>query len=143
MDPSEALRRFASARSAVLATTTAAGRSRLVPICHALVDRRIFFAIDDVKAKTTTELARLRDIAGNPAVSLLAQHYEEDWTKLWWVRIYGQAQQLAPDSTHAREGLAALVAKYPGYAAHPPPGPVVGILIEAVHGWAAQRPRPA
>ncbi len=136
-DPQAALARFAEARSSVLATRSPEGRARLVPVCHALAGGRICFAVDDVKPKRSARLARLDDIRGDPRVTLLASHYDDsDWTRLWWVRVYGSAAELPPGAA-AEAALAALAAKYPQYAAQPPPGPVVAVTVEAVRGWQA------
>jgi PPOX class probable F420-dependent enzyme len=67
-------------------------------------------------------------------VALLADHYAEDWTALWWARADGRAELLAP--SHAR-ALELLSAKYPQYAAAPPAGPVVSITVTGWSGWSA------
>jgi len=89
----EARSRLATARVARLATADASGRPHLVPVTFAVdsTESAIYIAIDH-KPKTTTNLKRLRNIRENPAVSLLADHYEDDWTRLWWVRFDGVAR---------------------------------------------------
>src|SRR5205823_7574969 len=95
MTAAEARARFATARTARLATTTPAGLPHLVPICFALDGDTILTAIDH-KPKRTTALARLRNIAANPPVALLADHYDDDdWSQLWWARA--DADATAPD----------------------------------------------
>ena len=97
MDAAEARRRFAAARVARLATADADGRPHLVPVVFAVDGDRVWSAVDDVKPKATMRLRRLRNIAANPAVALLADHYDdEDWTALWWARADGAAQLLDP-----------------------------------------------
>ncbi len=93
MSPEEARRRFASARVARLATVSAQGRPHLVPCTFALDGDSIYVAVDH-KPKTTTNLKRLRNIAANPNVAMLADHYDEDWQSLWWARADGVASVL-------------------------------------------------
>src|SRR5260221_14749245 len=83
-------RRFAGSRSARLATVSADGRPHVVPIVFALDGDTLYFAVDS-KPKRTTHLQRLKNIAANPAVSVLADHYDDDWTRLWGVRADGTA----------------------------------------------------
>jgi PPOX class probable F420-dependent enzyme len=102
----------------------------LVPIVFALVGDVIHTAVDG-KPKRTRRLRRLADIAANPRVSVLADHYEDDWSRLWWVRADGVARIL--DSSP--DGLAALAERYPQYRATPPPGPFVEITVERWSAW--------
>jgi len=126
----EARGRFAAARVARLATITPEGRPHLVPVVFVLERDVLHFAVDR-KPKTTTALRRLANLAANPLVSLLADHYADDWTQLWWVRADGTAT--VGDLTDAvRERLAA---KYPPYVDEPPPGPVVEVTISRWTGW--------
>ncbi|MFD0887120.1 pyridoxamine 5'-phosphate oxidase family protein, partial [Streptosporangium algeriense] len=95
MDTSRARSLFMTARVARLATigTTAGavGAPRLVPVTFDVDGDTVTFAIDH-KPKRTTDLWRLRDIAADDRVCLLADHYEDDWTRLWWVRADGRAR---------------------------------------------------
>jgi PPOX class probable F420-dependent enzyme len=135
MDASAARERLAEARVARLATVDAAGRPHLVPITFAVEGDTIYFAVD-AKPKRTTNLRRLRNLAANPAVSVLVDHYEEDWRRLWWVRADGDAR-LVDDPAQSRHGLDLLVARYTQYVRSLPPGPVVAITIGRITGWAA------
>ena len=83
--------RFASARVARLATVDAGGGPHVVPITFAVDGDVIWSAVDD-KPKRSRELKRLANIRSNPAVSVLADHYDDDWTRLWWVRADGTAE---------------------------------------------------
>jgi len=135
MEATAAKRRLAEARVARLATVDPRGRPHVVPITFAMDGDTIYFAVD-AKPKRTTNLQRLRNIAANPAVSVLADHYEEDWRRLWWVRADGTAR-IAGDPVASRHGLDLLVARYPQYIEALPPGPVVAITIDRITGWAA------
>ncbi|TYB61527.1 TIGR03668 family PPOX class F420-dependent oxidoreductase [Nonomuraea sp. PA05] len=127
--------RFAAQRVARLARLAPDGTPRVVPITFAILDGDVVTAVDH-KPKTTTDLARLRDIQANPAVSVLADHYEDDWTRLWWVRADGLARVL--DGGEERErALDALVAKYAQYRERRPAGPVVLVEVTRWSEWSA------
>jgi PPOX class probable F420-dependent enzyme len=128
--------RFALARVARLATRRADGRPRLVPVTFAARGDVVWTAVD-AKPKTTRELGRVRDVRRDPRVSLLVDHYEEDWSALWWVRADGLAEVVSVDSPLGHEGVAALREKYPQYAAAPPPGPVAIVRVERWVSWTA------
>jgi PPOX class probable F420-dependent enzyme len=121
---------FATARVARLATAGADGVPHLVPIVFAVAGDIIHTAVD-AKPKRSRHLRRLANIAANPRVSVLADHYEEDWSALWWVRADGTARVL--DTSPA--GLEALTARYPQYRASPPPGPFVEITVDRWTSW--------
>ena len=82
--------RFAAARSVTLATVSPSTKPHLVPVVCALDDDVIYTCVDH-KPKRTTALRRLANIADNPAVSLLADTYSDNWDELWWVRVDGRA----------------------------------------------------
>ena len=133
LSPGEARQRLVSARVARLATVSAAGQPHLVPVTFAADGDTIHIAIDQ-KPKSTTRLKRLANIAANPRVSLLADHYADDWTQLWWARADGEASVLtsAPDT---ESPIALLAARYPQYQATPPDGPVIAITVTTWTGW--------
>jgi PPOX class probable F420-dependent enzyme len=133
MDAAEARRRFADARVARLATAGADGRPHLVPISFAVDGDTVYSAVDEVKPKATRRLRRLANVAENPWVSLLVDHYSDDWSALWWVRADGRARVLAA----APDAVALLVARYPQYRAAPPGGPVLVVDVERWTGWSA------
>ena len=128
-------RRIAEASVGRLATVDGDGRPHVVPIAFAEDDENLYFAVDQ-KPKRRRDLKRVRNIAGNPHVSVLVDHYEDDWTRLWWVRVDGVANVIAHEPD-ARRAIDLLVAKYPQYAQERPLGPVVAISIETMIGWEA------
>jgi PPOX class probable F420-dependent enzyme len=131
----EARRRFAAATVARLATVGAAGQPHLVSVTFAVDGDRVYTAVD-AKPKTTANLRRLRNIAGNPRVAVLADHYEEDWDRLWWARADGVASVLDRAADMAGP-LLLLAARYPQYRASPPAGPVISVRVARWSGWAA------
>jgi PPOX class probable F420-dependent enzyme len=133
MDATVMLRRISDTRVARLATTGVGGRPHIVPITFAIESESVYFAVD-AKPKRTTDLQRLRNISANPAVSVLFDHYEEDWSKLWWVRVDGSARILG-DEAEARRAMDLLVGRYEQYRHARPGGPVVAISIERMTGW--------
>ena len=130
--------RLAAARVARLATTGADGRPHLVPVTYAVRGEQVIIGIDQ-KPKSTYDLRRLRNIADNPRVAVLCDHYEDDWTRLWWVRADGSAAVLTA-GTERDDAVAALVGKYPQYQADPPAGPVIMIAVDRWSGWTASAP---
>ena len=128
-------RRLTEARVGHLATADEDGRPHVVPVTFALHGDELYFAVD-AKPKRTTDLKRLRNIATNPNVSVLVDHYEDSWERLWWVRIDGEAR-VVRDRVEASHALDLLQARYPQYADARPAGPVVAISIRRMTAWAA------
>src|SRR5260370_38304368 len=113
MDGEEMRRGIEGAQVARLATVGSDGRPHIVPITFALDDDTIYFAVD-FKPKKTADLQRLRNIEANPFVSVLVDHYEDDWTKLWWVRPDGGAR-IVIDGAVFERGIWLLTRPYPAY----------------------------
>ena len=134
LQPDEAWRRLAEARVAYLATVRTDGRPHVVPIVFA-VDGHSIYSIADPKPKSGLDLLRHRNIAANPAVSLLVEHYDEAWEALWWVRVDGTARVVA-DGPERDLVLRLLRAKYEQYAGWPTPfGAATLIAAERVSSW--------
>jgi PPOX class probable F420-dependent enzyme len=128
--------RVAASPVARLATLRADGTPRLVPVTFVLLDGMLWSAVDDVKPKSGRRLARLDDVDRDPRAALLVDHYEDDWDRLWWVRVDGTAE--IRDAPACRPALDALAAKYPCYRDAPPPGPVLVLTPERWAGWTAR-----
>jgi PPOX class probable F420-dependent enzyme len=135
----DARQRFITATVARLATVGSTGRPHLVPITFALLDDVTLVTAVDHKPKRTTALRRLDNIAANPRVTVLVDHYDDDWQQLWWARADGLARVVSPDQEPAlREGaLQALSNRYPQYVEHPPKGALIVIDVERFSGWSA------
>ena len=116
-----------------LATLDPAGHIDVVPFCFALDGDTLWSAVD-AKPKTTTALKRLANIRLHPEVTVLVDHYDRDWSRLWWVRLRGRAR--VHGQHPAAVGL--LAAKYGQYRVAPPPGPVIEITVAAWTGWSAR-----
>lgn len=128
--------RVRAARVARLATVRPDGSPHLVPICFALTagDTRVVSSVDD-KPKSTPELQRLANVRANPAVTLLVDHYEEDWPRVWWVRVDGRGR-VVEDGPERDEANAVLRAKYEQYEAIGLSGAALVIDIGRWRGWA-------
>lgn len=140
------MRRLVAAASVGrLATVATDGRPHLVPICFVLLGDTIYSAIDH-KPKSTTRLRRLQNLRDTGSACLLVDHYDADWSRLWWVRLDGVGRVVRagprPGSGPLAEGetaLSALAQKYDQYAAAPPTGPVLALDITGWRGWSAEQ----
>jgi len=135
MTPDEARARVVNARVGYLATADAAGVPHIVPITFVVDADRIITAIDG-KPKRGTRLRRLDNIAANPAVSLLVESYDGDWSRLWWARADGVAEVVTSGEARAG-GVELLRAKYRQYATVSIDGPVIVIEVQRWSGWIA------
>jgi PPOX class probable F420-dependent enzyme len=126
-------RRFASSPVARLATVRPDRRPHVVPCVFVLVGETIYTAVD-AKPKRSTRLQRLTNVRAEPRCALLVDHYETDWSQLWWVRADGRAEVVeAPPPDH--RGISALVARFPQYREEPPSGPLVVVTVDHWTGW--------
>ena len=132
---------LSGAQVARLATVTSAGRPHIVPVTFAVAGDYIYTAVD-AKPKATANLQRLRNIRANPQVAVLADHYDDDWTALWWARADGRAAILADPATLAAP-IILLAGRYPQYRDTRPAGPVIAITVERWTGWSASGMPPA
>lgn len=121
--------KFSRAPVARLATVTADGAPHLVPVVFAAHEGTVYTAVDG-KPKSTQQLKRLANIAANPRVSLLVDHYADDWTTLWWIRADGRAAVTDDDT-----GRDLLRAKYTQYQTVSLDGPVIAIEIQRWTSW--------
>jgi len=146
LDPTQSAFLVAS-RRAVLATTAADGRPRLVPICYIVDDDapdgrpRLYTPLDEKPKRVDDprDLARVRDLLGAPSVTLLVDRWSEDWSRLGWVRLYGTGVVLEPQTPDREEHAAAVTAlrtKYPQYATHALEiRPMIRLTIDRAVSW--------
>jgi PPOX class probable F420-dependent enzyme len=131
----------AAARLAHLATADADGAPHNVPLCYWFDGERIYFAIDEKpKRQTGLALKRMRNIAVNPRVAVVIDHYEEDWSQLAYVMIRGQARVVEDPEEYlvAMRHLRDKYVQYRGMNMTPEKNPIVKIEPESVHAWGAR-----
>jgi PPOX class probable F420-dependent enzyme len=128
---------FTQSPVARLATSTPDGKPHLVPVVFAVdadsADDVVYTAVD-AKPKTTQRLRRLANIAANARVSLLVDHYADDWSQLWWVRVDGVAA-IHTDGAAMHTGYELLRAKYPQYQHVSLDGPVIAVTVRRWSSW--------
>ena len=125
--------RLSAARVARLATTDPDGRPHLVPIVFALEGNTLYSAVDR-KPKRSSKLRRIENARARPDVTILVDHYDDDWDRLWWIRLRGLARVL-DDGDERDHALALLQEKYSQYRTEPPDGPVLAVDITEVREW--------
>lgn len=136
-DAARARAHFVAARVARLATAGANGQPHIVPIVFAVSTDDVLYSAVDAKPKSSTALRRLANVRANPQVAVLADHYEDDWSQLWWARADGTARILDLDESEATTALRLLTARYPVYSDTPAPGPVLAVDVASWSGWSA------
>ena len=132
-----------AARRAILATLDPHGRPRLVPVCFALLDDEtgtpVLYTPLDEKPKQVTdprELARVRDILARPEVTILVDRWDEDWSRLAWVRMFGTALLLERGTAEHEGAVQTLRVKYPQYAGHSlETRPLIRVPIHRITAW--------
>ena len=124
-----------SARVGHLATVRRDGRPHVVPICFVLLGEHVYSAVDD-KPKRHRRLQRLSNIAATGTASLLVDEYDDDWSRLWWIRLDGWAR-LVDKTAEAEQAIRSLSDKYPQYRDQPPPGPLLVVEVQRWVGWSA------
>jgi PPOX class probable F420-dependent enzyme len=135
MSEFDARERFASSRVAQLATAGKDGVPHLVPIVFAVNDDIIYTAVD-AKRKSSQRLRRMANIEVNPSVSLLVDHYDDDWSQLWWVRADGTAE-IHYSGDELANGYSELRHKYLQYERIALDGPVIAVTVARWSGWQA------
>ena len=128
MRPSTTTAGPGSCRSASSCPRTAPPGS---PVLHTALDEK------PKRSEDPHLLARVRDITARPAVTLLVDHWSEDWDELRWLRVRGDAVVLEPEDASAAEeraaAMVALRAKYRQYAGHDLEGrPLIRIAVGGV-----------
>jgi PPOX class probable F420-dependent enzyme len=119
-----------------LATVDPDGRPHLVPIVFALAGDTVYSAVD-AKPKRSRMLRRIENARRDPNVAVLVDHYDDDWARLWWVRLRGRARVL-DGGVEAQRALALLAEKYPQYRDAPPGVPVLAIDVDEWRSWSAE-----
>ena len=123
-----------------LATIDPDGRPHLVPIVFALDGNTLYSAVDR-KPKRSRRLRRIENARARPDVTILVDSYNEDWGRLWWIRLRGRARVL-DDGEERGHALGLLCDKYPQYRVAPPDGPVLAVDITELRDWSSTAPAP-
>jgi len=125
-----------------LATADRAGAPHVVPVCFAIDADALYITIDEKPKRPDVPLKRLRNIAENPAVAVVVDRYDDDWTRLGWVMLRGRAEILVEGAEHAR-AQDVLRARYPQLNAMDIAAlPVIAMRIERVTSWGNLAPEP-
>jgi PPOX class probable F420-dependent enzyme len=139
MNEKEARSRFATGRVARLATVRPDGAPHLVPVVFVLEDDTVWLVVDE-KPKRHDRLQRLVNIRGESRVSLLVDSYDEDWSRLWWVRADGRAR-IVGEGPKLERALSLLLDRYPQERVQPPNGPAIAVEVERWRCWVATEKR--
>jgi PPOX class probable F420-dependent enzyme len=127
-----------SQRIAHLATASSAGAPHNIPLCFWFDGARFYFVIDEKPKRVSgTGIKRMRNIAENPRVALVIDHYEENWQQLAYVLIHGIAR-IVDDADEYARAIQQLRHKYSQYRAMTltqDKNPLVRIEPERVHAW--------
>jgi PPOX class probable F420-dependent enzyme len=129
-------RRFLGRRMvAHLATADRSGAPHVVPVCFAIEGDALYITIDEKPKRADLPLKRLRNIAENPQVAVVVDHYDDDWTRLGWVMLRGRADVLTEGAEHAR-AQDLLRTRYPQLNDMQIASlPVIAVRLERVAGW--------
>jgi PPOX class probable F420-dependent enzyme len=111
------------------------GRPHLAPIVFVLEGDTLYSAVD-AKPKRSRVLRRIENARRDPRVAVLVDHYDDDWSELWWVRLDGMARVL-DSGAEAEHALELLREKYPQYEDAPASAPVLAVDILAWRSWSA------
>lgn len=125
-----------SARIGHLGTVGADGTPHIVPVCFELLDDVAYSAVDH-KPKRSPHLRRIANLQATGHACLLVDEYDEDWCRLWWVRLDGRGRVVG-DSREQAAAVTALVEKYPQYIEQPPSGPVLAVDVIRWNCWSAR-----
>jgi len=136
MLPDQVGKYLAHRRIAHLATADRGAVPHVVPVCFAVNGDTLYITIDQkAKRRSSTELKRLRNIAENPVVAVVVDHYDEDWARLGWVMLHGHADILVDGPEHD-EAQNSLRFRYPQLQAMQIAQlPVIAVRIERTSSW--------
>ena len=135
MEEREARARFGAARVARLATVRPDGAPHVVPVVFALDGDAVWLVVDE-KPKRHGRLQRLVNVGAEPRVSLLVDSYDEDWGRLWWVRVDGRAR-IVGEGPELERAVGLLLDRYPQEREKLPKGPALAVEVERWRHWSA------
>jgi PPOX class probable F420-dependent enzyme len=118
-----------------LATADAGGAPHVIPVCYAVAGNTLYITVDEKPKRRDMPLKRVRNILENPKSAFVADRYDEDWRRLGWVMLRGDAEILETGPEHDR-AQALLRERYPQYRAMNLGGlPVIALRITRATGW--------
>ena len=130
------LRYLDSHRVARLSTIDQDGFPHLVPVCFVRINNTIYITVDQ-KPKKTNRLSRLKNIEKNPSVALLVDQYDEDWSRLSWLMLRGEANILTSGMEY-NTAQTQLKQKYKQYKPMTLTTlPLIAIQVIKVNSWQA------
>jgi PPOX class probable F420-dependent enzyme len=132
LDDTDAWARLGHAGHGVLGTVHAARGVDAVPVVFIVDGDVLVIPIDTVKPKAAGRLQRLRNLDADERAVLLVDRYEDDWSRLWWVRVHGAAREAEPTVPQ----LDALARAFPAYATAGAVTTVIVLVPDEVTGWA-------
>jgi PPOX class probable F420-dependent enzyme len=124
---------LAGSRHGVLGTVHPVRGVDAVPVVFVVIGQCVVMPVDRVKAKRSVRLQRLANLANDGRCVLLIDRYDEDWSRLWWVRVHGTGQESSPH----QEEVSALASLFPAYRVPDAIASVITLTATAVSGWAA------
>jgi len=107
-----------------------------VPIVFALEGETLYSAVDR-KPKRSSTLRRIENARVRPDVTIIVDHYEENWGRLWWIRLRGRARVL-DEGAEREHALKLLQEKYPQYLSEPPEGAVLAVDVTDEREWTSR-----
>jgi PPOX class probable F420-dependent enzyme len=119
-------------RRGVMTTIASDGSAHSVPVVFARIGDEIVSPIDH-KPKTGDVMARVKNLARDDRVTLLVDHWDEDWTQVGWVMVRGRGE-VNPDADMSR--MKALNERYPQYAPDERHDALITIRPERLLWWA-------
>ena len=134
LDETSCWERLSSSGHGVLGTVHQERGTDAVPVVFVAHDGEIVLPIDTVKAKSGARLQRLRNLDVDPRAVLLVDHYDDDWSQLWWVRVHGHAHEAAATSGQ----LHALATAFPAYSQPGSVTSVIRLAVDEITGWSAR-----
>src|SRR5262245_26582157 len=105
-----------------VATVGARRVPHLVPVCHVLIDGKLYFASEKTARK-------VRNLRANPAVAVTVDLYSDEWSNLKGVMVQGTAT-LIEKGPRFRRVRKALYAKYPQYPEQAAIGESDSVVVE-------------
>lgn len=142
VEPETYRARFIAERAVRLATTGPDG-PHVVPMVFAVEQVAagssgdVIVSMVDHKPKRSRALRRLDNLSTEPRAALLADRYDEDWSRLWWVRADCVAE-VTDDPVRVGNAAALLAERYPQYIGNPPEGPLIRFTVVRWSGWSVE-----